>query len=290
MKEAMNDRNTLIPRKIWILWYQGLSEAPFVVRKCIESWIRENPTWEIILLDKDNIDNYIVFDLPAEKLATLTLTKQSDLIRLQLLSKYGGVWVDSTTLCMKPLDDWINDCVTSGFFAFHKPGPDRLMSTWFIASTEKCHILLKWREHYSSFFMENDFNINTMSNKIIVMLLKPILSWNYKTTRYWFSPIVIKLLRVYPYFILHYIFERLVSSDSEFRTIWSNTKKISADGPHRIRRLGLLSPINEKIKNEIDNKYMPIYKLSYRYDHSKYTPSSILYYLLEGRHHINKDI
>lgn len=37
-----------IPKKIWFLWYQGLSEAPLVVKKCYESWKKYNPDWEVI--------------------------------------------------------------------------------------------------------------------------------------------------------------------------------------------------------------------------------------------------
>ena len=114
----MSYRKRSIPPKIWILWYQGLAEAPFIVRKCIDSWVKENPGWDVVILDKDNLGEYMVLDLPDEKLTNLSLTTQSDMVRLQLLSEYGGVWVNSTTLCMKPLDDWIEDCLDSGFFVF----------------------------------------------------------------------------------------------------------------------------------------------------------------------------
>lgn len=280
----MSNRKSFVPRKIWILWYQGLSEAPFIVRRCIDSWVKENPSWEVVILDKDNLGEYIVLDLPDDKLANLSLSKQSNFVRLQLLSEYGGVWADSTTLCMRPLDDWIDDCTTSGFFAFYKPGRDRIMSSWFMACEEGCPIVMKMRERYVLFFMKNNFNINGRFKQKIVKWLSKILNRSEKTTRYWFSPVVTKLLRVYPYFVFHYMFERLVSSDSECQIIWNNTKKISADVPHKIQIVGLFSPVNENIKNEIDAKYTPIYKLTWKYDHSKYSPSSVLYYLLEGRH------
>ena len=43
---------------------------------------------------------------------------ESDLLRLYLLNKYGGVWVDSTNLCRRPLDDWLPSAARQGFFAF----------------------------------------------------------------------------------------------------------------------------------------------------------------------------
>lgn len=235
-------------------------------------------------MDKDNLGKYIVLDLPDEKLANLSLTTQSELVRLHLLSEYGGVWADATTFCMKPLDDWIDECTMSGFFAFYRPGQDRIMSSWFMACEKECPIALKMKERYVSFFMKNNFNIDGGFQQEIIEWLSEILNRSEKTTRYWFSPVVTKLLRVYPYFVFHYTFERLVSSDPECQVIWNSTKKISAHEPHKIEILGFFSPVNEIIKNEIDEKRTPIYKLTWKYDHSKYSPSSVLYYLLEGRH------
>jgi mannosyltransferase OCH1-like enzyme len=41
-----------IPKTVWILWFQGISDAPFLVKKCIDSWVEKNPEWDVILLDK----------------------------------------------------------------------------------------------------------------------------------------------------------------------------------------------------------------------------------------------
>lgn len=280
----MTDRRNLIPRKIWTLWYQGLSEAPFIVKKCIDSWMEENRNWEVIVLDKNNLGEYIDLDLPDEKLVSLPLAKQSNLVRLQLLAEYGGVWADSTSFCMRPLDDWIDDCVASGFFAFRKPGRDRTMANWFMASEKECPIITKLRDSYVSFFMKNDFNVDSRFKRIIVKGLSKILNRNEKSTVYWFSPVVTEFLKVYPNFVFHYLFRILVSSDSECRAIWSNTKKLSADEPLKIFRGGVLSPANDDIKNEIDEKRVPVYKLTWKYNHRKYSQSSVLHYLLEGRH------
>ncbi|MBV5261808.1 hypothetical protein FLX56_25680 [Synechococcus moorigangaii CMS01] len=43
--------NTGIPKRIWMLWYQGLDKAPFLVQRCIQRWKDLNPDWEIIILD-----------------------------------------------------------------------------------------------------------------------------------------------------------------------------------------------------------------------------------------------
>lgn len=97
-----NEEETLVPlskKYIWVFWYQGLDNAPSIVKKCIQS-IKENSfDYEVMILDKDNISKYI--DIPQivlEKVKNkiVTLTHFSDILRMGLLSKYGGIWVDAT--------------------------------------------------------------------------------------------------------------------------------------------------------------------------------------------------
>jgi len=279
----MAEIEKLLPRKIWMLWYQGLSEAPFIVRKCIDSWIKENPTWDIVVLDANCLDKYIKLDSTDGKIARLSRQLQSDLVRVALLSKYGGVWADATTFCVRPLDEWIDDFSSSGFFAFYRPGKDRIMSSWFIASKKDCHIVSELYKRFTLFWVQNNFNNPTRLQRKVTKKLSGILNRSDKTTRYWFSPLITKFLRVYPYFVFHYMFERLVSTDPKSQIIWENTKKLSADGPHFIQRYGLLSRPTEESKNQIDNKNTPLYKLTWKYDHSQYSQNSLLYYLIQSR-------
>ena len=79
------------------------------------------------------------------------------------------------------------------------------------------------------------------------------------------------------------MFERLVSTDVECRDIWEKTKKICAVELHILRRAELLSPVDEEIKKEIDSKQYPVYKLTYKYDHNKYSSNSLLNYLIHGK-------
>src|ERR1700748_2440425 len=102
-----------IPKTIWFLWLQGLDNAPLVVQKCYESWLKHNPYWTITFLDETNIRDFV-------SLPDVQITRQSlsDVLRINLLAKYGGIWVDATCYCVKPLDLWIDQYTTQGFFAF----------------------------------------------------------------------------------------------------------------------------------------------------------------------------
>jgi len=39
-------------------------------------------------------------------------------VRILLLHEFGGIWVDATLLCNRPLDEWLPSTMTEGFFAF----------------------------------------------------------------------------------------------------------------------------------------------------------------------------
>ena len=147
-----------IPKKIWFLWYQGFPQAPLVVKKCYESWQKYNPDWEVIFLDENNLENYITPYLPPEKLSQLSKNHQSDLLRVELLAKYGGVWVDATTLCRVPLDKWLENHTQAGFFAFtHQTRGYGWILSWFLAAEKSNLIILKMSQRFASFFRDNEF-------------------------------------------------------------------------------------------------------------------------------------
>lgn len=277
----MNEEKKWIPRTIWILWYQGVSEAPFIVRKCIDSWTRYNPTWEVVVLDSNNLQSYIKEELSDEILDNLSLAHQSDLVRLQLLSKYGGVWADATTFCIKSLDEWIDRYAESGLFVFHKPGKDRIMSNWFIASKKDSPACAKLYNNLRLYWVANNFSKPNRIQSRTIKILSKFLNQSDRTTKHWLNPIVTRGFRIYPYFVFHYMFERLVSRDEECKDIWRNTKKISADLPLLALRLGLFSRPSKSIRKQLNNKEIPLFKLTWKYDHSRYHADTLLYYLLE---------
>lgn len=93
---------------IWILWWQGLDQAPEVVKIAVESIKRNCGNHKIVVLSQNNIGNYIT--IPKEiqdnlDKGNMTFTFLSDYIRVKLLSLYGGLWLDSTIYLSKKIDD-----------------------------------------------------------------------------------------------------------------------------------------------------------------------------------------
>jgi hypothetical protein len=109
------------------------------VRACQASWRNHNPDWTLNALTRESLPAFLDDDpqLEPDEVA-------SDLIRMELLHRFGGIWVDSTTYCLWPLDEWINHAVSSGFFAFNRSGPDRMLANWFLAAQLACRIIDIW--------------------------------------------------------------------------------------------------------------------------------------------------
>ena len=88
-------------KEIWMLWLDGEDKAPEIVQKCIASVRNAFPDRTVHVLTEDTYREYAKF--PAfiqEKIDSgqITKTHMSDLLRLELLIRYGGTWIDATVL------------------------------------------------------------------------------------------------------------------------------------------------------------------------------------------------
>ncbi|MGY0616902.1 glycosyltransferase family 32 protein [Vibrio sp. FJH11] len=134
-----------IPKIIWMYWNTPLSSAPDVVQLSIESWIKLNPDYEVRVLSDENLNQELGFDFNAVFelcFVKLTLAMKADILRLYLLSRFGGVWADSTTFCLEPLTHWLPECTRlHSFFTFrHETVASRPVEAWFIAARQQSNI------------------------------------------------------------------------------------------------------------------------------------------------------
>jgi len=99
-----------------------------MVRFCFDSVKGHRNGYEVIILSKDTLNEYIdeLPDFVWEKFGTggFDYPKIANLVRLQLLSAYGGIWLDSTIYLTGPLEEsWLEQ----DFFALQRseiPPPD----------------------------------------------------------------------------------------------------------------------------------------------------------------------
>ena len=148
-------------RKIWIFWWQGMDNAPALVQKCYQS-VKENlQDWEIVLITEHNYIKYTTFPehiIAKLKNGSITLTHFSDLLRLELLIKHGGLWLDATVLCTR--GDIPNSILNSDLFVYQaqKPGADghaTIMSSWCMYAKTNNKILIATRKLLYDYWKKN---------------------------------------------------------------------------------------------------------------------------------------
>lgn len=99
----------MIPKKIHYCWFGG-NPLPNDVKKCIESWKKYCPDYEIIRWDESNFDincNSFIKDAYAVKAWAFV----SDYARLKIVYENGGIYLDTDVELLKSLDDLlVNKC------------------------------------------------------------------------------------------------------------------------------------------------------------------------------------
>ena len=102
-----------IPKIIHYVWVGG-KEKSELAKKCIESWRKYCPDYQIIEWNENNFDMnqnlYLKQAYQAKKFAFV-----SDYIRLKVLEKFGGIYLDTDIEIAKSLDEFLSHKGVVGF-------------------------------------------------------------------------------------------------------------------------------------------------------------------------------
>lgn len=99
----------MIPKKIHYCWF-GKSSLPIIALKCIASWKKHMPEYEIIEWNEDNFD-VNQFTFTKEAYISKKYAFVSDVCRLYVLHNEGGIYLDTDMEILKPLDCITNNLV-----------------------------------------------------------------------------------------------------------------------------------------------------------------------------------
>lgn len=161
----------MIPKIIHYCWFGG-NPLPELAVKCIDSWKKYCPDYQIIEWNESNFDlhynDYVWEAFQAKKWAFIT-----DVVRLYALATYGGVYMDTDVEVIKPLDPYLKHVAFSGF------EDDKNIPTGIMASEKEG----KWATdnlHYydGKHFKKEDgsldltTNVVTLTNYMLPMGLK----------------------------------------------------------------------------------------------------------------------
>ena len=124
-----------IPKVIHYCWF-GKGKMPPLAEKCIASWKKHCPDFEIVCHNEDNFDmsenRYAKEAYDAGKWAFV-----SDYVRLKVLYENGGIYLDTDVEIIKPIDDLIKE---NGYMGFDDNG---VISTGLGFACEKGNELVK---------------------------------------------------------------------------------------------------------------------------------------------------
>lgn len=172
--EDMEDM--MIPKVIHYCWFGG-DPKPDVIEKCIASWQRFCPDYEIIEWNESNYDvnahPYTKAAHAAKKWAFV-----SDVARVEILLKHGGIYLDTDVeiLCEKPFDEYLyydnvlvfetERSISSGLFFVAQKG------------SLLCQELLE--PYQGCVYAKDNEIVNSMMNKPIFKKFLPGLQWDGK--------------------------------------------------------------------------------------------------------------
>ncbi len=223
-KPASRERS----KKVWVCWFQGMENAPELVQRCYRSLQENLPHREIVLLTEDNYKDYVNLpDYIEQKAAKGIIPKAqySDLLRLELLIRHGGTWIDATVLCSgQQIPSYMLD---SDLFTFQalKPGLDgqaTCMSNWYMTAC---------------------------TNHPILVLTQALLY------EYWK-----KHNTLMDYFIFHLFFQLAIET---YPREWEKVVPFSSSVPH-ILLLRMFESYDEETWNAV-RQMTPFHKLSYKF-------------------------
>ena len=172
------NKNRKDEKIIWQYWHQGTKEAPKIIKKCLLSVKEQMKGYKQIVLDYNSIKDYA--ELPDRYYRLLEDKKMkiahfSDVLRVYLLEKYGGTWIDSTIYLTDKIPDEImnsNFCILQKDILSDLSGNNN--SCFFIHNKEYSAHIAMMKNILDKYWAENDFVINYFMFEHISTMLSQI--------------------------------------------------------------------------------------------------------------------
>lgn len=113
------------------------------------------------MLTKQNYKNYVSIPLPENR--EYSVQQLSDLVRLHVLAKYGGIWSDASIFVQAPFDDWLyegrkegQDFIGYYIEAFTSNMNYPVLENWFFACTKENEFAAMWRDEFTKGMTQYD--------------------------------------------------------------------------------------------------------------------------------------
>ena len=152
----------MIPKIIHYCWF-GKNPKPTLTKRCIKSWKRYCPDYQIIEWNEENFDIsacplYVRQAYEAKKWAFVT-----DYVRLYALTQYGGIYMDTDVEVVKSLDEFLVHQAFSGF------EDSKHIPTGIMACEKGNPLFLSWLHEYDDMiFIQSDGSCNMQTNVMTI--------------------------------------------------------------------------------------------------------------------------
>lgn len=182
----------MIPKKIHYVWVGG-KEKPKDIQRCIKSWKKKLPDYEIIEWNESNFNinshSFTKSAYEAKKWAYV-----SDYIRMYALYNYGGIYLDTDNLVLESLDKFLDN---RAFVGFENPNYPYTAA----CGCEKGHPLIKdVLDYYDGKTFK--FDVNDQMKGVNTKIVSDILIKNYGCKVNNKEQILKEGIKVYPDYIL----------------------------------------------------------------------------------------
>lgn len=141
----------MIPKIIHYCWFGG-GKKPKVFKKCLKSWKKFCPDYKIICWNEDNYDfknnEYCKAAYAHQKWAFLT-----DYVRLDVVYKYGGIYLDIDVELLDSLDAFLNNRCFMALEEF-----DRVATGLGFGAVKEHEFLAEHMNYYNLKFMQKAFS------------------------------------------------------------------------------------------------------------------------------------
>ena len=210
--------------RVYLFWAQGIEAAPPIVKLCHRQLMATHGVAEVVVLDREGASDLIHLSPEVLRKTEGNHTKFSDLLRLAVLARHGGIWVDATCLVRTRVLDLLSTLLRNSFFAFQYERSR--ISTWFLASHPGGYIPSMW------------------------------LAAQCRYWEGWDGP--------RDYYFPHHIFQSLYCLDRRFQGEWDASFKLSAYPPHALKRVQLEPCSPDRFQVLLDHSFVHKLTYKYR--------------------------
>lgn len=161
----------MIPKIIHYCWF-GRGEMPELALKCIDSWKKYLPDYQLKLWNEENF-NIDMYPYTREAYDNRKFAFVTDVVRLYALYTEGGIYMDTDVEVVRPLDEFLHHTAFSGFENDHD------VPTGIMASVKHG----KWAKDNLDYYIDKHFvnkdgtlelvsNVETITNLMLSYGLK----------------------------------------------------------------------------------------------------------------------